>query len=194
MGRPGRYRLMDASQDLWVFGYGSLMWRPGFAFEESRPALLEGWHRELCVYSHHWRGTQEKPGLVLGLDEGGTCRGVAFRVAPREVDSVRAYLHAREMRGSVYREVFEKIVFADRTDAVAMAYVSDAAHPQYAGALTREERLKIVAASHGEGGPNRDYVINTVLHLRQLGVHDAELEWLHERLGGEAFNDQMAGI
>jgi glutathione-specific gamma-glutamylcyclotransferase len=185
---------MDASQDLWVFGYGSLMWRPGFAYEESRPALLDGWRRELCVYSHHWRGTAEKPGLVLGLDEGGTCRGVAYRVASAEADGVRAYLHEREMRGSVYREVMEKIVFADRTSALAMAYVSDAAHPQYAGHLTREERLKIVAVSHGEGGPNRDYVINTVLHLRQLGVYDAELEWLHERLGGEAFNDQMAGI
>jgi cation transport protein ChaC len=185
---------MDAPQDLWVFGYGSLMWRPGFAYEESRPALLDGWHRELCVYSHHWRGTQEKPGLVLGLDDGGTCRGVAYRVAPGEADAVRAYLHAREMRGSVYREVLEKIVFADRTSALAMAYVSDATHRQYAGNLTRDERLKIVAASHGEGGPNRDYVINTVLHLRQLGVHDAELEWLHVRLGGEVFNDQMAGI
>jgi cation transport protein ChaC len=185
---------MDNSQDLWIFGYGSLMWRPGFAFEESRPALLEGWHRELCVYSHRWRGTTEKPGLVLGLDKGGTCRGVAFRVAPGEADAVRAYLHEREMRGSVYLELNEKIVFSDRTDALALAYVSDAAHPQYAGNLTREDRMKIIEHSHGEGGPNRDYVINTVLHLRQLGVHDAELEWLHERLGGEKFNDQMAGI
>ncbi len=185
---------MTEPRDFWIFGYGSLMWRPGFAFEESRPALLEGWHRELCVYSHHWRGTADRPGLVLGLDEGGTCRGVAFRVAASHVDEVRAYLHAREMRGSVYLEKMENVVFADRSHAVALAYVSDAAHRQYAGALTREERLNIIADSRGEGGPNRDYVINTVLHLRQLGVYDAELEWLHERLGGDAFRDAMAGI
>lgn len=185
---------MDASNDLWIFGYGSLMWKPGFDYVESQPALLDGWHRELCIYSHHWRGTAEAPGLVLGLDEGGICRGVAFRVAAANAEAVRAYLHAREMRGSVYRELMQKIVFADRSAAEALAYVSDSVHPQYAGNLTREERLKIVAACCGEGGPNRDYVINTVLHLRQLGVHDAELEWLYERLGGDAFNDAMAGI
>ena len=111
---------MTDPRDFWIFGYGSLMWRPGFAFEESRPALLEGWHRELCVYSHHWRGTADRPGLVLGLDEGGTCRGVAFRVAASHVDEVRAYLHAREMRGSVYLEAMEPVVFADRSHAVAL--------------------------------------------------------------------------
>jgi cation transport protein ChaC len=185
---------MTSPQDLWVFGYGSLMWKPGFDYAEMRPALLEGWHRELCVYSNHWRGTPEQPGLVLGLDEGGTCRGVAFRIASEKADDVRAYLHAREMRGSVYRELMPAIVFADRSAAAALTYVADRVHPQYAGNLTREERLKIIEVCVGEGGPNRDYVINTVLHLRQLGVHDAELEWLHERLGGDAFNDQMAGI
>jgi cation transport protein ChaC len=185
---------MTIAQDLWVFGYGSLMWKPGFDHAEMRPALLEGWHRELCIWSHHWRGTEDQPGLVLGLDEGGTCRGVAFRVAAEKADDVRAYLHAREMRGSVYRELMPTIVFADRSTAAALTYVADRVHQQYAGHLTREERLKIIEVCRGEGGPNRDYVINTVLHLRQLGVHDAELEWLHERLGGEVFNDQMAGI
>ena len=185
---------MIQSDDLWVFGYGSLMWKPGFEYEEMRPVLLEGWHRELCIYSNHWRGTAEMPGLVLGLDAGGLCRGVAFRVAGKNVDHVRAYLHGREMRGAVYRELMRKIVFSDRSAAAALTYVADPDHPQYAGNLTREERLKIVSTCCGEGGPNRDYVINTVLHLRQLGVHDAELEWLHERLGGDAFNDQMAGI
>ncbi len=185
---------MTQSRDFWVFGYGSLMWKPGFAYEEMRPAVLEGWHRELCVYSHHWRGTEENPGLVLGLDAGGVCRGVAFRVAAENVDAVRAYLHAREMRGAVYHELTPDIVFADRTSATALTYVADPEHAQYAGNLSREERLKIISVCCGEGGPNRDYVINTVLHLRQLGVHDAELEWLHEQLGGETFNDQMAGI
>jgi glutathione-specific gamma-glutamylcyclotransferase len=186
---------MDASQDLWVFGYGSLMWQPGFAFDEMHTAVLEGWHRELCIYSHHWRGTKQRPGLVLGLDAGGSCRGVAFRVGAERAQSVRAYLHAREMRGSVYKEVTQKIVILeDGREVEALTYVSDSEHPQYAGNLTREERLAIVEICKGEGGPNRDYVINTVLHLRQLYVRDDELEWLHERLGGEAFNDQMAGI
>jgi cation transport protein ChaC len=191
---PGRPPVMDASHDLWVFGYGSLMWQPGFAFDEMRTAVLDGWHRELCIYSHHWRGTEEKPGLVLGLDGGGSCRGVCFRVAAERASSVRAYLHAREMRGAVYREVLEKVTLDDGRIVEALTYVAESSHVQYAGNLTREERLAIVAVCRGEGGPNRDYVINTVLHLRQLYVRDEELEWLHERLGGEAFNDAMAGI
>jgi glutathione-specific gamma-glutamylcyclotransferase len=185
---------MDSSPDLWVFGYGSLMWQPGFAFDEMHTAMLDGWHRELCIYSNHWRGTVEQPGLVLGLDAGGSCRGVAFRVASERAPAVRAYLHEREMRGAVYREVMEKIRLDDGREVEALTYVSDSGHRQYAGDLTREQRLAIVAVCKGEGGLNRDYVINTVLHLRQLYVRDEELEWLHVNLGGEVFNDQMAGI
>lgn len=191
---PAAFGEMHASQDLWVFGYGSLMWQPGFAFDEMHTAVLQGWHRELCIYSHHWRGTEEKPGLVLGLDAGGSCRGVAFRVSSDRSPSVRAYLHAREMRGGVYLEVLQKIMLDDGREVDALTYVADSAHRQYAGNLTREERFAIVEVCKGEGGLNRDYVINTVLHLRQLYVRDDELEWLHVRLGGEMFNDQMAGI
>lgn len=185
---------MTSSQDFWVFGYGSLMWRPGFAYEEHRPALLRGWHRELCVYSFHWRGTETAPGLVLGLDAGGSCRGVAFRIAPERVEETRAYLHEREMRGSVYRELTRTVRFADGGAATALTYVADRSHLQYAGGLDRRERLKLVATRAGEGGPNRDYVINTVLHLRNLGVHDEELEWLAGRLGGTDFPDMGANI
>jgi cation transport protein ChaC len=185
---------MDNSQDLWVFGYGSLMWQPGFAFDEMRTAVLDGWHRELCIYSSHWRGTEEQPGLVLGLDAGGSCRGVALRVAAERAPPVRAYLHEREMRGAVYKEVLQPVTLDDGRTVHALTYVADSEHSQYAGDLTREERLAIVAVCAGEGGLNRDYVINTVLHLRQLYVRDEELEWLHERLGGEVFNDAMAGI
>jgi glutathione-specific gamma-glutamylcyclotransferase len=185
---------MNTSPDLWVFGYGSLMWKPGFVFEEVRPALLKGWHRELCIYSHHWRGTLETPGLVLGLDAGGSCHGLAYRVGAARVDEVRAYLHEREMKGSVYHELMLPVAFADNSQAVALTYVSDETHEQYAGDLTREERLAIVRVCKGEGGPNRDYVINTVLHLRHLGVHDAELEWLAEQLGGVDIVDMGAGI
>jgi len=185
---------MSGSSELWIFGYGSLMWKPGFAYEEVRPALLQGWHRELCIYSHHWRGTREHPGLVLGLDAGGSCHGLAYRVAGERVAEVRAYLHEREMKGSVYHERMLPVTFANRQSAEALTYVSDGTHPQYAGNLTREERLEIVRTRKGEGGPNRDYVINTVLHLRHLGVHDAELEWLAEQLGGVDILDIGAGI
>jgi cation transport protein ChaC len=175
-------RWMDISPDLWVFGYGSLMWQPGFAFDEMRPALLRGWHRELCIYSNRWRGTPEKPGLVLGLDAGGSCRGVAFRVAAERADATRAYLRERELLNYVYREVMRPVRFEDGKATDAMTYVADRKHRQYAGMLTREERLAMVAACSGVAGPNRDYVINTVTHLRQLGVRDLELEWIVERL------------
>jgi cation transport protein ChaC len=119
---------------------------------------------------------------VLGLDAGGSCRGVAFRVAAERAEATRAYLHERELRNYVYREVMRPVRFADDSRALALAYVADRRHRQYAGRLTREERLDLVARGHGEGGPNRDYVVNTVAHLRHLGVRDPELEWMVERL------------
>ncbi|MGQ4275016.1 gamma-glutamylcyclotransferase [Terrihabitans sp. B22-R8] len=174
---------MDTSSDLWVFGYGSLMWRPGFVFDEARPAVLSGYHRALCIYSQHWRGTPEAPGLVLGLDAGDTCHGVAFRVARERVDETLAYLHERELRNRVYHETRQKVTFCESGDtAEALAYVADATHVQYAGALLPEERLAMITRSHGTAGSNLDYVLNTVAHLRQLGVHDEELEWMAERL------------
>ena len=172
--------------DLWVFGYGSLMWAPGFAFDEMRPARLTGCHRALCIYSNHWRGTEAEPGLVLGLDWGGSCRGVAFRVAPERAAATRAYLNERELRNHVYREVARPVRFDDGGMALALAYVADRTHRQYAGGLTREERLGLVASRTGEGGSNREYVVNTVQHLRQIGVRDAELEWITERLDAPA--------
>jgi cation transport protein ChaC len=177
---------MDASSDLWIFGYGSLMWLPGFAYEEARPALLTGYQRTLCIYSHHWRGTAEEPGLVLGLDVGGSCRGVAFRVAADAAEATLAYLHERELRNHVYREVTMPLEFCDGSTAGAVTYIADRSHVQYAGGLSPEERLALVVRGVGAGGTNRDYVLNTVMHLRQLGVHDAELEWMAERLTAAA--------
>jgi cation transport protein ChaC len=174
--------VMDPSSDLWIFGYGSLMWQPGFAFDELRPARLIGCHRSMCIYSHHWRGTPERPGLVLGLDTGGSCRGVAFRVAAERAGETLAYLHERELRNHVYREVTRPIRFCDGTGTRALAYVADRTHRQYAGALGPEERLALISQGQGAGGPNRDYVLNTVHHLRQLGVKDTELEWMASRL------------
>jgi cation transport protein ChaC len=168
----------------WVFGYGSLMWRPGFAFAESAPALLAGAHRSLCVYSWVHRGTREKPGLVLGLDRGGSCRGVAFRVEESGREATLAYLRAREQVTQVYVEAWRP-VHLDRADApeiLALCYVVDRSHPQYAGALARERQLELVRDSVGQSGANRDYVLGAAAQLGALGVRDDRLAWLAARL------------
>jgi cation transport protein ChaC len=168
--------------DLWVFGYGSLVWRPGFPFLERRIARLHGAHRALCVYSWVHRGTPERPGLVLGLDRGGTCRGVAFRVAAAERDAVIAYLREREQVTAVYLEREREVRFADGSTVRALAYLVDRSHPQYAGKLDEETQFAIVAAAHGRSGPNRDYVVNSASHLAELGMADPLLTRLAARL------------
>lgn len=171
--------------DLWVFGYGSLMWRPGFTYEEAVPARIIGARRRLCVYSVVHRGTRRRPGLVLGLEPGGACDGMAFRVAPERARTVRAYLRAREQVTLVYREtagiVELKTEGAPRVRA--LCFMVDTAHRQYAGDLPLERQAHLVRRSHGRGGPNIDYVANTVRHLREAGIHDAPLERLVARLG-----------
>lgn len=174
--------------DLWVFGYGSLIWKPGFAFLEQRPARLIGEHRSLCIYSMIHRGTPEKPGLVLGLDRGGVCQGVAFRVAaPLRAETV-AYLRQREQITGVYREVLRSVWLADdpRRRVSAMVYVADRSHVQYAGRLTLDEQLRLVRQGHGAAGPNADYVIATVSALEAQGVRDKPLHRLAAMLRGEA--------
>jgi cation transport protein ChaC len=175
---------MSAASDLWVFGYGSLMWRPGFDHIDRRPARLLGAHRALCVFSHVHRGTPEKPGLVLGLDRGGSCRGVAFRVEASKREVTIAYLREREQITSVYRETTRPIVLLDDPDADvrALCYLVDRSHEQYAGALSRERQLELVRQGHGRSGVNRDYVLATVKELEALGIRDATLEWLAARL------------
>jgi glutathione-specific gamma-glutamylcyclotransferase len=175
-----------ATEDLWVFGYGSLMWRPGFEYLERLEARLIGAHRALCIYSFVHRGTPERPGLVLGLDHGGTCRGIAYRVAAAERSRTIAYLRAREQGTSVYlervRAVWLKSEPARRVPA--LCYVVDRGHVQYAGRLTLEQQLHHVRQGHGQSGANRDYVIETVAALEQLGYRETELHLLAERLRG----------
>jgi cation transport protein ChaC len=168
--------------ELWVFGYGSLIWQPGFPYVERRIARLIGAHRSLCVYSWVHRGTQAKPGLVLGLDRGGTCRGVAFRVAPEEWNSVVEYLRGREQVTSVYQERARPVRLADGTATIALTYLVDRTHPQYAGKLDEETQLRLVAEAEGQSGANRDYVINTAAHLAELDMPDAALDRLAQRL------------
>jgi cation transport protein ChaC len=170
--------------DLWVFGYGSLMWRTGFDYLERRQARLIGAHRALCVYSHIHRGTSEKPGLVLGLDRGGSCRGVAFRVAAANATSTLAYLQERELVTKVYKEAVRHIDLLDgeTVRVPARCYLVDRSHVQYAKQLSLEEQLRLVRQGYGRSGANPEYVVETVKHMRELGIRDGSLEWLAERL------------
>jgi cation transport protein ChaC len=190
---------MDASNehatgDLWVFGYGSLMWRPGFAVLERVPARLIGLHRALCVFSYVHRGTPEKPGLVLGLDRGGMCRGIAFRVAAGKRDKTIAYLRGREQVTGVYLETVRRIELEDeaRRQVRALTYVVDRGHVQYAGRLSVEQCVHYVRQGHGRSGNNRDYVIETVRALEALGYRETDLHRIAEQLAGG--RDQVSGI
>ncbi|MFM9859523.1 gamma-glutamylcyclotransferase [Pseudoxanthobacter sp. M-2] len=163
--------------ELWVFGYGSLIWRPGFPFLEAVPARLAGFHRSLCIYSHVHRGTPEQPGLVLGLDRGGSCLGRVFRVDAQHRDPTIAYLREREQATAVYLERHLPVTLLDgsarRVEAVA--YVADRRHPQYAGRLDPERQIALVSTGIGQSGINRDYVLSTVAALTDLGIRDAAL-------------------
>src|ERR1700760_1396447 len=169
-----------SAEDLWVFGYGSLMWRPGFEFLEQVPARLIGEHRALCVYSFDHRGTPEKPGLVLGLDHGGACRGLAFRVAAKQREATVEYLRAREQTTNVYREVMRSVWLdnAARQRVSALAFVVDRGHVQYAGRLSLAEQLRHVQQGHGRSGVNRDYVLATVKSIEAQGFRDPQLHQL----------------
>src|SRR3981189_496349 len=162
--------------DLWVFGYGSLMWRPAFECIEQVPARLIGEHRALCVYSFDHRGTPEKPCLVLGLDRGGACRGIAFRVAARQRNDTIEYLRGREQTTNVYREVMRSVWLEDeaRQRGSALAYVVDRGHVQYAGRLSPAEQLRYVQQGHGRSGNNRDYVLSTVKSIEAQGFRDGQ--------------------
>lgn len=176
----------NSAGDLWVFAYGSLMWRPGFDFVERLPARVIGAHRSLCVLSYIHRGTPERPGLVLGLDRGGTCRGIAYRVtASRRADTL-AYLREREQGTAVYRECTRSVWLSSEPErqVAALCYVVDRGHPQYAGRMSLEDQLRHVRQGHGRSGPNRDYVISTVSELEALGFRDANLHLIAERLKG----------
>ncbi len=176
----------NADEDLWVFAYGSLMWRPGFDFLERLPARMVGVHRALCVYSFVHRGTPERPGLVLGLDRGGKCRGIAYRVAAKKRAATIAYLRAREQVTMAYRESRRSVWLKDSPQrrVQALCYVIDRGHPQYAGWLSLEQQLHHLRQGHGKSGANRDYVIETVKSLEALGIIEGDLHILAGRLTG----------
>ena len=178
--------MMSPRDDLWVFGYGSLMWRPGFEALERRQARLVGAHRALCVYSFVHRGTPERPGLVLGLDRGGACRGIAYRVeAAKRADTI-AYLRQREQVTKVYIEAIRNVTLMehDRRRVPALVYLVDRGHPQYAGKLSVDQQLHHIRQAHGKSGANPDYVLATVAELESFGCRDENLHRLAERLKG----------
>lgn len=175
-------KMADTGMDLWVFGYGSLMWRPGFDSAESVPALLHGFSRSLCIYSHVYRGTPELPGLVLGLNSGGFCHGQAFRVAAGHKAPVLDYLREREQVSGVYIEKYLPVELADGREIEALVYVADPLHMQYAGGLNAQAMALMVGQACGQAGPNCDYVINTVQHLQMMDIRDELLEAVLELL------------
>ena len=166
----------------WVFGYGSLMWRPGFDFVEASTALLHGRRRAFCIYSVHHRGTYERPGLVLGLAPGGAVRGRAYRVAKDQWPDVYAYLCDREQPTETYIESKAVISLPNGQRAQALVFLSDLKHPQWAGDLSLEDQAQLIAGASGLSGRNIDYLIDLVEHLRAEGICDSQLEALLVRV------------
>ena len=166
----------------YVFGYGSLIWRPGFDHEGASPALLRGAHRCLCVFSHRYRGTSERPGLVFGLANGGSCHGMVFKIPTQDWQQVRAYLWDRELINGVYRPTVRRVRLADGRMVDALVFLADPEHAQYAGHLDLDAQLRFIRQGHGSAGPNTDYVINTARHLEEMGVKDHQLERVRQAL------------
>ena len=171
---------------MWVFGYGSLLWNPGFAPAAQSLASLPEYHRSFCMRSIHHRGTEEKPGLVLALDEltGASCDGLAYAEKAGEEAKVLDYLRERELVSSAYLEKVLEGDLADGRRVEAVTYVIDPDHVQYCGGLELEEQAHIIAHAVGGRGPNPEYLFNTSAHLHELGIEDAELDWLTERVRG----------
>lgn len=167
----------DDDRPLWIFGYGSLMWRPCFEHDLAVPARVDGWRRGFFIYSTHHRGTHERPGLVLALDRGGSCTGVAFRVRAQDKVSTLAYLRAREQVNGVYREQPVKARIEDGSGRVveAIAYVVERNHPSYCGRIPLRSQARLIRSASGISGPNLHYLINTLRSLQQLGIHEPEL-------------------
>lgn len=175
---------MDAPAGVWIFAYGSLMWRPGFGFLEAAPARLQGYHRSLCVYSWVHRGTKDVPGVVLGLDRGGSCRGWAFRISAEQEPEILQYLDGRELVTDVYRRKRLPVTIGPHR-VPAWSYVVRREHPQYAGRLQPDRLLELVRRGVGRSGRCRDYLVSTVGHLDSMGIVDGPLHALANALAAD---------
>ncbi len=169
---------------MWVFGYGSLLWNPGFEVAQTEIATLPGYARSFCMRSIHHRGTVAEPGLVLALDRqpDHACTGMALRVAAGQEDATLAYLRERELISSAYIEKTHDVTLQNGDVVTAVVYVIDEAHEQYCGGLPLEEQAQIIARAVGGRGPNTEYLYNTADHLARVGLHDADLAWLSDRV------------
>lgn len=193
-------RLPVPDGELWVFGYGSLMWDPGFAVREAVPARLFGYHRRLCLWSIHYRGTARRPGLVLGLARGGSCNGMALRVARGDAEAAAAYLMKREMVHNAYRPAVKRVYLrgdgggrGDNTGGgdgcrvvEALTFLSKPEHPQFAPPLCIRDITQVVVGARGAGGRNRDYVLNTARLLSRFDIERTEIHRVAEQLKGGA--------
>ncbi len=168
--------------DFWVFAYGSLIWNPGFPYKSREPAQLMGYHRRYCILSMVYRGTPERPGLVLGLEAGGRCEGVGYRVAGELKTTTLDYLRARELITSVYHERILRIETREGVGHDALTYVADPGHEQYVAASDFDEMLETIASASGESGPNAEYALNTSANLAGLGISDPLIERVAEAL------------
>jgi cation transport protein ChaC len=166
------------TREHWVFGYGSLMWRPDFSYLERQTATLHGRRRTFCIYSVHHRGTPARRGLVLGLAPGGSVRGAAYRIADEDWRRVHAYLLVREQPTETYVESWVSVRLADRRRVQALSFLSDKQHPQWAGVLSLERQAELIAGAEGLSGRNIDYLADLVEHLREEGVRDRTMETL----------------
>jgi glutathione-specific gamma-glutamylcyclotransferase len=162
----------------WVFGYGSLMWRPGFPYLERQGATLHGRRRAFCIYSVHHRGTPERRGLVLGLAAGGATRGMAYRIADADWDQTYAYLREREQPTETYVEARATVRLAEDRRVTALTFLSDRTHPQWAGALSLDAQADLIAGATGLSGRNVDYLADLVEHLREADIRDRAMEAL----------------
>ncbi len=171
---------MDVTAGFWVFGYGSLMWNPGFPYVERVPATLFDYARSFCMWSIHHRGTPEEPGLVLALDEqeGTCCRGLAFHIGPDHAPEALAELRERELVSSAYLERVVSLELDDGRTVSSIVYVVDPGHVQYTGVLSLEHQADVIHGAHGGRGPNREYLYNTASHLAELDMEDPELTQL----------------
>jgi cation transport protein ChaC len=171
-----------AGADFYVFAYGSLMWRPDFVYADVWPATLFGYHRSFCIRSTHYRGSENCPGLVLGLDRGGMCRGRLYRIAADDAAAAATYLHNREMISGCYMPKWLTLHRADGVKQVALAYVADQHHEQYAGKLSDEAIVAMITRACGSAGQNIDYLRNTVEHLDDIGLKESRLHRILRRI------------
>ena len=171
--------------DFWIFGYGSLIWKPGFDYARAEKARLPGFHRAPCIYSIQHRGTRERPGIVLGLIPGGECHGMAFQARAGEKEKVRAYLRKREMINRVYREEERKVKLEGGEEVSALVYRTDTNHDQYVGRERASDisfLLPLIRGAKGLSGRNEDYMLETVRKLKSLGIRDNLLERIAAQL------------